>query len=142
MDQAALRDGHELLLQTLPAARSNVYLLYYATQALHQASGKEWQTWNETVRDFLVQAQQPGPGCVAGSWDPGADTWGKSGGRLMITSFACLCLEVYYRYPRLASGLAANPPAIERSPQARVSRETGPKPVAIRDETTVIAVSD
>ena len=39
-----------------------MYLLYYATQALHQASGKEWQTWNEAVRDFLVKPQQPGPG--------------------------------------------------------------------------------
>jgi hypothetical protein len=40
-------------------------------------------------------------GCAAGSWDPDKptkDAWGEPGGRLMVTSLACLSLEVYYRY--------------------------------------------
>lgn len=125
-DAVGVRDGQALLLQSLPALRTNSYALYYATQALHQAAGKDWQTGNEAIRDFLVGAQDGGPGCAAGSWDPAKDMWGQHGGRLMITSFACLSLEVYYRYPRLAPtrGLASNPPAAEHRPHARASRGT------------------
>ena len=40
--------------------------------------------------------------CVyKGSWDP-IDPWGPDGGRVYSTASSRMCLEVYYRYPRVA----------------------------------------
>jgi len=76
--------------------RTNFYYWYYATLALHQLGGPEWDRWNEMVREALVTSQrQDGP--HAGSWDP-RTPWGDSGGRVYTTAMAALTLEVYYRY--------------------------------------------
>jgi len=67
---------------------------------LHNQPGPDWDIWNRKMRRTLIQSQCK-EGCATGSWDPGAptkDTWGKSGGRLMMTSLSALTLEVYYRY--------------------------------------------
>jgi hypothetical protein len=80
----------------------NIYYWYYATQLLHNIQGKEWERWNEKVRDTLVAFQVPGEvGCDRGSWDPelpDPDRWSQRGGRLYVTSLSLLTLEVYYRY--------------------------------------------
>ena len=55
------------------------------------------------MRRVLIESQDK-EGCATGSWDPEkptADMWGPQGGRLMITSFNALTLEVYYRYSPL-----------------------------------------
>ena len=38
--------------------------------------------------------------CAEGSWDP-KDPWGEEGGRVYSTALMTLCLEVYYRYPKV-----------------------------------------
>jgi hypothetical protein len=76
--------------------RTNFYYWYYATLALHQLGGAEWETWNEKVREALVASQRD-DGPYAGSWDP-RTRWGNYGGRVYSTAMAALTLEVYYRY--------------------------------------------
>jgi hypothetical protein len=78
----------------------NTYNWYYATQAMHNVPGPEWDAWNRQMRRILIDTQER-TGCAAGSWDPAKpvdDPWGTQGGRLMVTSLSCLTLEVYYRY--------------------------------------------
>ncbi len=76
--------------------RTNFYYWYYATMALHQLGGAEWETWNAKVREALVTSQRD-DGPHAGSWDP-RTRWGDYGGRVYSTAMAALTLEVYYRY--------------------------------------------
>jgi hypothetical protein len=75
---------------------ANTYAWYYATLALFQRQGAEWERWNGAVARELVGAQrQTGP--ALGSWDP-ADQWSRVGGRVYQTAICALSLEVYYRY--------------------------------------------
>ena len=76
--------------------RTNFYYWYYATLALHQLGGEEWEKWNAMVREALVTSQRDDGPC-AGSWDPRI-RWGEYGGRVYATAMATLTLEVYYRY--------------------------------------------
>src|SRR5262249_13355479 len=68
---------------------------------LHNMQNDDWKRWNERVREGLIGMQVSGTGCDYGSWDPNLpqpDRWGRSGGRLFVTSLSLLTLEVYYRY--------------------------------------------
>ncbi len=105
-DDPRLRQGADYLKANLPevgtAERSlrDCYYWYYATQAMFQMQGDHWQAWNERMRP-LLKASQVERGPLAGSWDPLTpveDRWGKSGGRLYVTSLHLLMLEVYYRH--------------------------------------------
>jgi hypothetical protein len=94
--------GVQYLMANQPDEQNarNVYYWYYATQVLHNMADKDWDTWNRKMRKILV-ASQAKEGCATGSWDPDKpvrDAWGPQGGRIMMTSLACLTLEVYYRY--------------------------------------------
>jgi hypothetical protein len=117
-DESAQREGLQLLLNTQPGkGGNNCYYVYYAAQALHQIAGRDAEQWNGSLRAALTQAQTSGDTCCAGSWSPVGDMWGQAGGRLMVTSFSCLSLQVGYRYPRVdaprrvpASKSAAAPP--------------------------------
>lgn len=101
-DDPAMVEGREYLLANLPDNDSlrSIYYWYYATMAMHNFMGPEWDTWNRKTRRVLIESQCHG-GCQEGSWDPvhpTLDTWAEQGGRLMMTSLAALTLEVYYRY--------------------------------------------
>ncbi|MGC8639653.1 MAG: prenyltransferase/squalene oxidase repeat-containing protein [Isosphaeraceae bacterium] len=79
----------------------NIYYWYYATQLLHNMKNKDWERWNPRVREFLIKTQVKDDTCASGSWDPfqpAADRWGGTAGRLFQTSLSILTLEVYYRY--------------------------------------------
>jgi Prenyltransferase and squalene oxidase repeat len=94
--------GVQYLMANQPDEQNarNVYYWYYATQVLHNMADKDWDTWNRKMRKILVTSQAK-EGCATGSWDPDKpvrDAWGPQGGRIMMTSLACLTLEVYYRY--------------------------------------------
>src|SRR5262249_13071105 len=80
---------------------SDVYFYYYATQVMHNVGGEDWTNWNVKNRDVLIDSQNSGNAnpALEGSWDPKSDQWGRTGGRLMVTSLNLLSLEVYYRYP-------------------------------------------
>lgn len=78
----------------------DVYYYYYATQVMHHFGGDEWKSWNTKNRELLVKSQNDDRTKpeVWGSWSPAGDNWGRTGGRLMVTSLNLLSLEVYYRY--------------------------------------------
>jgi Squalene-hopene cyclase C-terminal domain len=94
--------GLDFLMQYKPVIKErNTYYWYYATQAMHNVPGPEWDEWNRHMRRILIETQEKNTGCANGSWNPNEpepDPWGNQGGRLMVTSFCTLTLEVYYRY--------------------------------------------
>ncbi len=100
-DAPAIQEGMAYLMGRLPDINArDTYYWYYATQVMHNVPGPEWDTWNRQMRRVLIDTQVK-DGCAAGSWDPAQptrDRWSEQGGRLMVTSLACLTLEVYYRY--------------------------------------------
>ncbi len=75
---------------------TNVYHDYYATLALHHFRHREWESWNNQLRDHLVRTQAT-EGHEAGSWHF-SDQWGDVGGRVYTTAMCALTLEVYYRF--------------------------------------------
>ncbi len=113
-DTPALRRGVDYLKQNMPSYTSgsvvsrDCYYWYYATQVMFQMQGETWQLWNRQMQETLLKEQvQTGP--WAGSWDPiqpVADRWGEEAGRLYVTAFHLLILEVYYRHLPLFKSLA------------------------------------
>ena len=76
-------------------SKNDFYYNYYAAQVLRQYGGVEWDKFNVEMRDYLV-ASQAQEGGAKGSWYvKGGHT--SNAGRLCITSFATMMLEVYYR---------------------------------------------
>ena len=112
----ALRKGAKIIIENSPSKNSDIYYLYYATQAMHHMGQQDecWDIWNlgpnrngrGGIRDYLIDKQVGGPKSakgapvgMAGSWNPEGNSHGvKEGGRLMTTSLALLTLEVYYRH--------------------------------------------
>ena len=86
----------------------NLYHWYYATLALFQHGGPEWEAWNGKLREILVDEQLT-RGPDAGSWPVrGTEAnFTAYGGQLYSTAMATLCLEVYYRFTPAAGGAAA-----------------------------------
>ena len=104
-DDPAMVEGVKYLMKNQPDPQRdrNAYYWYYATMVMHNYLGSEWDTWNRGMRRLLIETQHKGEkgDCAMGSWDPdrpSSDSWGGHGGRLMLTSFGALTLEVYYRY--------------------------------------------
>ncbi|MDO4551847.1 MAG: carboxypeptidase regulatory-like domain-containing protein, partial [Planctomycetia bacterium] len=77
------------------------YLWYKCSLAMQQAGGRDWESWNNTVRDAIIRIQKT-QGCEMGSWDPFHDEWGDFGGRVYTTALGALTLQVYYRYASAA----------------------------------------
>jgi hypothetical protein len=94
-DNPALVRGAQILHDTGPVA-GNMYYNYYATQVLHHFGGELWTSWNERMREMLVDSQVK-EGHSGGSWGED-DIFGDLGGRLYYTSLATMTLEVYYRH--------------------------------------------
>jgi hypothetical protein len=97
-----LTKGIDRLLQeyAFTKASPNIYLLFYATQAMHHYGGRKWQDWNNRTRDMLIDLQDQGSerehSHQKGSWSPAGDPFAATGGRLMFTSLAIITLENYY----------------------------------------------
>ena len=99
-NNAALTDGVEWMAEMGPdlGARVNMYYNYYATQVMKHYGGDTWKKWNGKMRDFLVKSQSK-DGDAVGSWFfKDGDHGARVGGRLYVTSLACMTLEIYYRY--------------------------------------------
>ncbi len=95
-----IRRAGDYILEAAPSRRNrekNFYFWYYASLALMQTQGPQWDRWNKTMRDHLVELQQQ-RGRDAGSFTP-ESRWGRVGGRTYSTATATLTLQVYYRYP-------------------------------------------
>ena len=106
-----VKESMDYLLENMPSNdKRDIYYWYYATLALHNVPGPEWEKWNRQMRRLLIESQVD-HGCATGSWSPADDEWGSLGGRLMVTSLSALTLEVYYRYLPLYQLDIAKPPA-------------------------------
>lgn len=98
-DNPASIEAAEYLLNEKNIPRKsnpNLYYWYYGTLAMYQFGGKEWEQWNELLRELLTESQET-KGDLAGSWNP-EGPWGGYGGRVYSTVLATLSLEVYYRF--------------------------------------------
>ena len=94
----AVSEGLGYMMANSPDGNArNSYYWYYATMAMHNLPGPEWDTWNRRMRRILVDSQVR-YGCAAGSWSPQGHTHCDPGGRILVTSLCALTLEVYYRY--------------------------------------------
>jgi hypothetical protein len=93
-----MRGSASFIMEHMPSWKpdANTYYWYYATLALFQHQGEEWNTWNEAVKDVLLERQET-EGAGAGSWAPDGQ-WATVAGRVYQTAMAALILEVYYRY--------------------------------------------
>lgn len=99
-------NGATKILGTMPSSDfRHMYHYYYATQALFNVQGKPWQTWNPKMQEYLLTMQDKGKiegrAHQKGSWTPDRDVYGQRCGRVLITAFALLQLEVYYRHTPL-----------------------------------------
>jgi hypothetical protein len=74
-DRAEMREGIEILkTHSPPLGGTSVYYYYYATQAMREVGGEEWESWNSKMREMLIQRQK------AGSWSAeGANTPSRAG---------------------------------------------------------------
>ncbi len=100
----------------------NVYAWYYITQVAHHQGGDAWNRWNAQLVTALPAAQRK-EGGEMGSWDPSYDLWGSVGGRMYMTCFCTLMLEVYYRHLPLHGGHGAE--RVARSPAPLPQRLVG-----------------
>src|SRR5690606_4539385 len=89
------------------------YYWYYASLALYQVGGSQWEQRSKAMVRALVDHQRGNhpkdreAGLTNaevldeyGSWDP-VGAWGGAGGRVYATAINCLTLETYYRHARL-----------------------------------------
>ena len=97
-DDSHMRGSAAYLMDHLPhwEPDANTYYWYYATLALFQHQGPQWESWNEKIKDVLLDHQRV-DGRTAGSWDPDG-RWASVAGRVYQTAISTLTLEVYYRY--------------------------------------------
>jgi len=102
-----LAAGVQLIVDNPPSFseyyQRDIYYWFFATQTLYHYGGNEWQIWNSTMREELLQYQEK-EGAVKGSWNPERpvrDTWGGQYGRLYTTCMSLYILEVYYRHMRI-----------------------------------------
>jgi hypothetical protein len=134
-EDPALVEGRTYLLQNSPSSPNtdrDSYYFYYASLAMHNFLGPEWDQWNRPMRRLLIQLQEKQHGCAMGSWDPDKpteDKWGALGGRLMTTSFSTLTLEVYYRYTPLFN-VTVSPGEIPKAAAEAEKKDTADKPEA------------
>jgi hypothetical protein len=82
----------------------NLYYLYYNTYTIFQLKSadktdKVWTEWvNNVLKNVVVKSQQQ-DGCLEGSWNPPHGKYiGADVGRCLSTAYACLSLQVFYRY--------------------------------------------
>ena len=81
---------------------ADLYSHYYASQAMMQAGGSNWKSYNSQFRDELLKNQNPD-----GSWKaPGHKMHGES--PVYINTLCVLMLEVYYRFLN-SSGQSQHP---------------------------------
>jgi hypothetical protein len=85
-------DAARGLAQLDPASVRDAYGTLWVVEALHRHGGEDWPKWSEKVCGVLISRQE-----ANGSWPATGDTYGSSGGRLLVSALSVLALEVYYR---------------------------------------------
>lgn len=98
-DAGFLKRGARYIAEDCGCSESDLYYNYYGALLLRHYGGPLWRTWNQEMRDYLIDNQvQEGP--ERGSWyfDEPDKSNNQIGGRLYTTAMAVMILEVYYRY--------------------------------------------
>ncbi len=106
--QRGLRFASLQFREEPPTWESNcdLYAWYYYSQAFFQEGGKDWQDWNATAMQIVLQNQNPD-----GTWkQEGSAKHHSIGSRgaggdteIYRTCLCTLTLEVYYRYLKIGS---------------------------------------
>ncbi len=80
----------------------DMYYWYYATLAMFQVGDRPWKVWRQAMQKSMVETQRKDTDYCQykGSWDP-VGPWGLDGGRVYSTAVMAMCLEIYYRYPKV-----------------------------------------
>lgn len=132
-DDARMQESAGYLRLQLPTTGAkDLYYWYYATLALYQHGGQEWEDWNRSLKTILP-GMQVESGEDAGAWLPAGMAQGDAMGKVVSTALATLSLEVYYRYlpfsftkglaPAQAAATAAKTNAAATSPGATTPRK-------------------
>jgi len=92
------------LLKSLPewdpdGLSNDAYCWYYGSYATYQTGGRHWRVWSKAMEKAVLASQRK-DGQAKGSWDP-IGPWGFAGGRVYSAALLVLCIEVYYRYPKI-----------------------------------------
>ncbi|MEL6109243.1 MAG: hypothetical protein AAFU85_24815, partial [Planctomycetota bacterium] len=93
-------------LAKIGVKKPDLYYNYYAAQVLRHHGGPEWEKFNVELRDWLVETQDQSKGAKGSWYFDGAPHMSETG-RLCLTSFATMILEVYYRHMPLYAEAAA-----------------------------------
>ena len=85
-------------------ADSDLYSHYYASQAMMQAGGSDWKSYNDDFRDQVLNNQN-----ADGSWKaPTFSGHGQSASSTVYNTTLCvLMMEVYYRFLNSSGGSAS-----------------------------------
>jgi hypothetical protein len=125
---ALLRDlpNPDRLLDSAPAREAfnfhSVYYWYYGTLVMYNLGGEYWHSWKDSLTNMLKQSQVQ-KGNAKGTWDPKGAFLGKFAGRLYVTAFNVLNLEVDYRYLPMYKKIKVEEPKAEPSSRKQLSRE-------------------
>jgi hypothetical protein len=103
-DDPMILKGADLLGKLLPRwepASLDFDYWHFGSLAMYQVGGEPFDKWNEAMKTAIIPHQHRDPKRHDyGSWDP-VDAWSAAGGRVYSTAMLCLCMEIYYRYPRI-----------------------------------------
>ena len=80
-----------LRIGELEKSKDDLHALTLGTMTAFQAGGRLWKTWNQWMKETLLEGQHKD-----GSW-PAA----QGHTQLLTTVANTLCFEVYYRYDRI-----------------------------------------
>jgi hypothetical protein len=69
----------------------DLYYWFHATRALRFLGGDAWKSWQSKLLKAAVSVQET-EGSLAGSFPPGIDPWGVTGGRVYVTALVGLLL--------------------------------------------------
>jgi hypothetical protein len=92
--------GCNHLLEDPPAPQADglgrIGYFFFATQALRNMEGENFDRWNHLMREHLIQVQER-EGEFDGSWTAKAGDAGGARSRIEATSLSIMTLQVYYR---------------------------------------------
>ncbi len=102
--QEMMKQQAQLLTKSLPqwntkTGQIDPYYWFFGSHALYQMGGAAWDTWAETLREAVAEAQRRDKNFM-GSWDP-VGPWGEEGGRVYATAMHTMTLQSFYRHARV-----------------------------------------
>jgi hypothetical protein len=102
------------------------YGWHYAAQACFHLGGIYWEYWNSQMVRVLPLLQHREEGPRRGSWVLENSDWpSRYTGRVFPTVTACLCLQVYYRFPRSEHAGGSIPGGFPGPPPVHAETEHG-----------------